>query len=100
MFRSMARQSAPRRLVPTAQTWRASGTYGQRHRSSKYRNGKDKRGTHPAGNHFILTGSQQRVIGAEMIADGLTVDDGAKCTAEVVHMIAAIAFLNHKMVAR
>jgi hypothetical protein len=27
---------------------------------------------------FILSGSQQRIIGAEMIADGLAVDDRSK----------------------
>ena len=97
----MARQSAGRREHnPTAQKWRSPGTYAQRHRSSKYRNGKDERGIHAAGNYFILSGPQQRVIGAEMVADGLTVDDRAKCAAEVAHMITAIAFLNHKMVAR
>src|SRR5262249_42352027 len=38
---------------------------------SSYEHGEDKRRIHAAGNQFILSRSQWRIITAEMIADGL-----------------------------
>src|SRR5215469_1388302 len=75
-------------------------TYARQYRSSKYRHGEDKRRIHAARNHFIVTSSQQRIISAEMIADGHTVDDRPKRAAKVAHAVTAIAFLNNEMVAR
>src|SRR2546430_572995 len=51
-------------------------------------------------NHFILSRSQCRIITAEMIADGLAVDDRSKRAAEVAHIKIPVALLDHEMVAR
>jgi len=67
---------------------------------SSYGHGEDKRRLHAAGNHFILSTSQRRIIGAEMIADGLAVNDRSKRAAEVAHMITSTALLDHEVVAR
>src|SRR5215813_13742227 len=67
---------------------------------SSYEHGEDKRRIHAAGNHFILSRSQWHIITAEMIADGLAVDDRSKRAAEVAHIIASVALLDHEVVAR
>jgi hypothetical protein len=54
---------------------------------------------HPR-NHFILSGSQQRIVDAELTADGLTGDDGTKGAVEVSHMITFVALLDHEVIAR
>src|SRR5258707_395881 len=55
---------------------------------------------HATGNHFILSSLQWRIITAEMIADGLAVDDRSKRAAEVAHIITSVALLDHEVVAR
>ena len=77
-----------------------SQTDAQQRRSSEYRHGEDKRRIDTASNHFVVSGTQQRIIGAEMITDGLTIDDRPECAAEVVHMVTAIAFLDNEVIAR
>src|SRR5262249_54317797 len=67
---------------------------------SGYEHGEDKRRIHAAGNHFMLSRSQRRIISAEMMADGLAVDDRSKRAAEVAHMITSAALLDHEVVAR
>jgi len=67
---------------------------------STYEHGEDKRRIHAAGNHFILSRSQRRIITAEMLADGLAVDDRSKRAAEVAHIITSVALLDHEVVAR
>jgi hypothetical protein len=67
---------------------------------STYENGEDERRGHTARNHFILSGSQRRIIGAEMIADRLAIDDRSKGAAEVAHMITSVALLDSEVVAR
>jgi hypothetical protein len=54
---------------------------------------------HP-GNHLILSKSQQNIIAAELIADGLTVDDSSEGAAEISHMITFAALLDHEVIAR
>ena len=67
---------------------------------SRYGYRKDKRGAHAPGNHLILAKSQPNIIAAELIADGLTVDDSSKGAAEVSHMITFAALLDHEVIAR
>src|SRR5215510_11441033 len=67
---------------------------------SGYEHGEDKRRIHAAGNHFILSRSQWHIITAEIIADGLAVDDRSKRATEVAHIIASVALLDHEVVAR
>src|SRR6516165_5484006 len=67
---------------------------------SSYGHGKHKRRIHAAGNHFIFSGSQRRIVGAEMTADGFAVDDRSKRAAEVAHMIASAALFNNEVIAR
>ena len=55
---------------------------------------------HAASNHFILSLLQQRIISAEMGADRLTVNDCAKSAAEIAHIIAFFALLDHEVIAR
>jgi hypothetical protein len=62
--------------------------------------GKDKRGAHAPSNHLVLAKPQHNVTGAEVTADGLTVDDSSKGAAEVSQMIAFVALLDHEVVAR
>src|SRR5439155_6606825 len=79
-----------------------------RPRSDKY--GKDKARIRPAGNHFVLAGSQWCItcqvspcrgpLGAKMMTDGLAIDDRSKCAAEVADAIASLAFLDCEVVAR
>ena len=66
---------------------------------SSYRHREDKRRIHPAGNDLILSSSQRRIIGTEMIADRFAVDDRSKCAAEVAHMITSAALFDNKVVA-
>jgi hypothetical protein len=61
---------------------------------------EDKRRAHTPGNHLIFAKSQQNIITAELIADGLTVDDSSKGAAEVSHMITFAALLDHEVIAR
>jgi hypothetical protein len=69
-------------------------------RFSSYGDGEDKWRIHAAGNHFILSHSQSCFITAEMIPDGLAVDDRSKCASQVAHIIISVAPLDHEMVAR
>jgi hypothetical protein len=62
--------------------------------------GEDKWRLQAAGNHFILPCPQWRFITAEMISDGLAVDDRSKRAAKVAHVITSVALLDRKMVAR
>jgi hypothetical protein len=59
--------------------------------TTEYGHREDKGGPHAPGNHFILSSSQQNIIRAEVIADGLTVDDCSKGAAEVAQMITFMA---------
>ena len=61
---------------------------------------KNKRGARAPGNHLILSKPQQNIIGAEVTADGLAVDDRSKGAAEVSHMITFAAQLDHEVIAR
>jgi hypothetical protein len=61
---------------------------------------KDKRGAHTPGNHLILSKSQPNIIAAELIADGLTVDDSSEGAAEISHMITSAALLDHEVIVR
>ena len=67
---------------------------------ASHEHGKDKRGIQAASNHLILPSSQRRIIPTEMTANRLPIDDRPKRAAEVAHMIAAVALLDDKMVAR
>jgi len=49
---------------------------------------------------LVFSRLQWRIITAEMIADGLTVDDRSKRAAEVAHIITSVALLDHKVIAR
>src|ERR1700751_3592627 len=79
-----------------------------RPRSDKH--GKDKGRIRPAGNHFVLAGSQWCItcqvppcgglIGAKIMTDGLAIDDRSKCAAEFADAIPSLAFLNCEVVAR
>ena len=69
-------------------------------RFSSYGDGEDKWRIHAAGNHFILSRSQWCFITAEMIPDGLAVDDRSKRASQVAHKIISVAPLDHEMVAR
>jgi hypothetical protein len=68
--------------------------------TSSYEYGEDKWRLHAASNHFILPCPQLRFITAEMISDGLAVDDRSKPAAKVAHVITSVTLLDHKMVAR
>jgi len=72
----------------------------RQHQRSRYGHREDKGGPQAPRNHFILTSSQQNIIGAEAIADGLTVDDCSKGAAEVAHMITFMALLDHEVISR
>jgi hypothetical protein len=71
-----------------------------RRRSFGYPHREDKRRIRAAGNHFILSSSQQSVISAELTADALTIDHSSKGAADVSHMITFLARLDHEVVAR
>jgi hypothetical protein len=72
----------------------------RRRQWSRYGYRKDKRGAHAPGNHLILAKLQHNIIAAELIADGLTVDDSSEGAAEVSHMITFAALLDHEVIAR
>ena len=72
----------------------------RQHQRSRYGHREDKGGPQAPRNHFILTSSQQNIIGAEAIADRLTVDDCSKGAAEVAHMITFMALLDHEVISR
>jgi hypothetical protein len=59
-------------------------------RFSSYEDGEDKWRIHAAGNHFILSRSQC-LITAEMVPDGLAVDDRSKRAAEAAHIIISVS---------
>jgi len=58
---------------------------------STYENGEYKGRTHAAGDYFVLSCSKWGIITAEMLADGLAVDDRSKPAREVAHIITAFA---------
>src|ERR1700730_13875791 len=70
------------------------------HQRSRYGHREDKAGPQAPRNHFILTSSQQNIIGAEAIADGLTVDDCSKGAAEVAHMITLMGHRDNETILR
>ena len=71
-----------------------------RRRCFRYGYRKHKRGAHTPGNHLILAKSQQNIIAAGLIADGLTVDDSSEGAAQISHMITFAALLEHEVIAR
>jgi hypothetical protein len=67
---------------------------------SRYGHREDKGGPDAPGNHFILSSSQQNIIRAAVIADGLTVYDCSKGAAEVAHIITFMALLDYEVISR
>jgi len=51
-------------------------------KGSSYIHRKDKWRIHAPGNHLIFASTKQRIIGAEMIAYGLAVDDRPRAIRE------------------
>ena len=79
---------------------RFAGPTRGRHQRSRYGHGEDKGRPRAPGNHLILASPQQNIIGAEAIADRLTVDGCSKSVAEVAHMISFMALLDHEVISR